>query len=118
MAKEATHTPGPWIAEISQNPHKSAFPDNPHWQVRSADLRGKGDYVANVWAEVDARLIAAAPDLLAACVRLSEMPENAEHLREGIKIARAAIFKATGQQNAAPPASPEPERRPGEQQEA
>ncbi len=79
------HTPGPWTVSIDTHQH-------PCLVISSDDLR-----VAKIsWANAaDARLIAAAPDLLAA---LSAMLENWEF--GGLKpypIAqvRAAIAKAT-----------------------
>lgn len=81
------HTPGPWSAEgQASNPMS--------WQIHSL----KGVVAARVWDKSDARLIAAAPELLAFAQWLLEayhsddgMPEAKEIARE----ARAAIEKAT-----------------------
>lgn len=49
------HTPGPWTIKPSDV--------DGHFSVESANLI-EGDYVAEAYDEADARLIAAAPDLL------------------------------------------------------
>lgn len=80
------HTPGPWVAQ--PDPHS-----NPgEWVIGIPN--GPVDYVA-VCSERDARLIAAAPELLEACidaVRLIEACEAGDAVRE----LRSAIAKATG----------------------
>jgi hypothetical protein len=65
--KQSTHTPGPWTAkELHAN--YSGF-------VVLAENRPRKGYMARVddksgvFSEADARLIAAAPELLAACKR-------------------------------------------------
>jgi hypothetical protein len=92
----ATHTPGPW--HINEELSKRAT-----YLVFSGD--GNGYLVANVGnyhtddkeCEANARLIAAAPDLLEALRFI------ADDIAEGVKakgswerLARAAIAKATG----------------------
>lgn len=47
-------------------------------------------------ADADARLIAAAPDLLDACVRLLDAVARGDHKAKAIDAARAAVAKATG----------------------
>ena len=97
------HTPGPWVAQ--PDPHS-----NPgEWVIGIAN--GPVDYVA-VCSERDARLIAAAPELLEALTKMVErISYYAELKEEGIpniedwaytynsgdmQRARAAIAKATG----------------------
>ena len=91
------HTPGPWQIET--------FDDVPHSRIHAkgeiggaiADIYGNGDHGAN------ARLIAAAPDLLAALREVDEAGRAkyasdfgaAEALQRVAKTARAAISKAT-----------------------
>ena len=92
------HTPGPWKAA-----RNSAF-----WEVvkpwPGQTLEEANDYspsVAHAWgtteqeAEENARLIAAAPDLLEALQHL--MVAHGEQLDYAFQQARAAIAKATGE---------------------
>jgi hypothetical protein len=96
----AAHTPGPWrvteyggeIAIHAEDNSKIALPEK--W---FASDRAE--------AEANARLIAAAPELLAALGKLApyalqraetEPPFTAKYARADYEIARAAIAKATG----------------------
>jgi hypothetical protein len=80
------HTPGPWV-----------------W-TDYGELSGAGDVVMDADyfsepSEADARLIAAAPDLLAACeAMLVELDEWEQELgrHPACDLARAAIAKAKG----------------------
>lgn len=93
------HTEGPWgvvddydILEISCDPEKS-----PYGIVTVAVLTGYVHLPVTDCPEVvaNARLIAAAPDLLDALkAAMSELPDRCEHERE---MARAAIAKAKGE---------------------
>jgi hypothetical protein len=68
------------------------------WEVRDEVYVVKGSKViaaASYEGSDNARLIAAAPDLLAALERLAVMDEVAPHICGN--IARAAISKATGE---------------------
>jgi hypothetical protein len=94
---ETKHTPGPWRVDIADT------------------VKGpNGERVADAWiheaievSEANARLIAAAPDLLAACESLSDWLEytmgaqssvtNRNELRAQVESARAAIARATVQ---------------------
>lgn len=78
------HTPGPWRFEESTKTIR-AVPQN-YWLATMDSWDGAVDHEAN------ARLIAAAPDLLEA---LEEMVE--ESINREVK-ARAAIAKARGQE--------------------
>lgn len=96
-----THTPGPWKAVdafVENNPNR--------WLVARGGWGGPNIADCGPGAEADARLIAAAPELLAA---IEDLLFTAEALRddceshdgicgdpESFKIARAAIAKATG----------------------
>ena len=89
------HTPGPWRVK-----HSAKL----GW---AGVLTEKGDIIADValdgqdfrdpeQALVDARLIAAAPDLLAALHRISLASQNSMSSKEECgRIAREAIAKAT-----------------------
>jgi hypothetical protein len=91
------HTPGPW--------------NNNKWNCHEHQISALGGTVALVShshsliseesADANARLIAAAPDLLEACKALIELPEIHEALKSGrartiepLHMARAAIAKA------------------------
>lgn len=98
------HTPGPWVAvgAMVENTHDY----NP--DICSCDLRSFGQ--ENLWREYEetlanARLIAAAPDLLQAIQGLLYMPDfdgtqpTSATRRDAKPAARAAIAKATGDSN-------------------
>jgi hypothetical protein len=91
------HTPGPW--EISQEP--------PRWIIQAKGEIGKkavaymvGDFVK---CAANARLIAAAPELMAALEDMLEFAANVHAGRNqsinysGMDRARAAIAKARGE---------------------
>lgn len=89
------HTQGPWIAEESLTPDgKGTGTYNIH--QNSED----GHWLAFVGAKDDARLIAAAPEMLDALrVAQSELHYFiATRGREAHEIVRAAIAKATGEE--------------------
>jgi len=93
------HTPGPWELNILNSP----FPDvkTQFWVTTTKNIQKC--FVAT-WEEfdgyslrqmkADARLIAAAPELLKALMQIAD-PRTAT--QEPINIARAAIAKATGE---------------------
>ena len=91
---EAKHTPVPWHAAVE--PHQATILADP-------ENDGEGYIVADVMSplgvhERDAHLIAAAPDLLAACesfVGAYPMGINKD-LDEAYRAARAAIHKVKG----------------------
>lgn len=95
----STHTPGPWLAN---GPTVCAAPSDAaptgyalaHILNPYVGAVGSADRVA-----ANARLIAAAPDLLAALMRLMPMLENTYQvngvLHPYLAAARAAIAKAT-----------------------
>ncbi len=102
------HTSGPWTWEYSNDtgPNDDYFIE--FFEIRSQD----GIKIAEVAEQEDARLIAAAPDLLEALESVWLWMENQADgqskgghatfdllmLREQRDIARAAIAKATGEQ--------------------
>ena len=79
----SVHTPGPWREGIEGN-----------WRVYGPD--GKGEHsglVAHAFkSRANARLIAAAPELLAALKRY------VDHFGDPLKVARPAIAKAEGRE--------------------
>ncbi|MCU4119345.1 hypothetical protein [Variovorax sp. N23] len=86
----ATHTPGPWPIERRQTSITAIGPC-------VAD-----EYAGSAWldvSEADAQLIAAAPDLLAACQQfMYSVPHTEIHGEPGslLEVMRTAIAKATG----------------------
>ncbi len=82
------HTPGPWRCV-------EPAPGDDCWRILATDAN-----IAHVLpedeVEANAALIAAAPDLLAACERLYARLHSAEQLYGGVaKLAATAIAKAT-----------------------
>jgi len=103
-----THTPGPWELEHCRNDNGSEFisinGQGPHgaWlaDIQAGDVNGKPADVTEKHL-ANARLISAAPDMLAALENLLgdkylAAPINADRMAE----ARAAIAKATGKVDA------------------
>ena len=90
------HTPGPWIARPDPN---SIMPDGWLTDDWCIGIEGSIDKVA-VCSACDARLIAAAPDLLHACRKavlvLAALSETYPPLIQEYEIVSAAIAKATG----------------------
>lgn len=105
MSETATHTPGPWEAY---------FVSSAGWSVRMAQPRDGYDrpdpICSMAWWQFDkpgiidndisganARLIAAAPELLEACDQLIRwVAKGSGPSCEAIRFAKAAIAKATG----------------------
>jgi len=81
------HTPGPWQLEgevVSSESNKVIHV--PPWSPRHPELHA------------NAQLIAAAPDLLAACERVIEAEWGNAH-EKTLEIVRAAVAKALGEDN-------------------
>ena len=110
---ETTHTPGPWLLPhftddlhscncqyILAEPYMGAVATVHRNEREGAEPGRNGDYPAGDEARANARLIASAPDLLAATedllgLALGDIGGAAQ--RDGIIAeARAAIAKATG----------------------
>ena len=103
------HTPGPWLIEKQRAPNGGTF-----WDITETDRQGH-DRIAMVgpWmasrdgyiAEGNARLISAAPDLLASLQEIRIFAEDAlndtgydrDHILSRIFDATAIIRKATGE---------------------
>ena len=92
--KEAKHTPGPWKAESAAGQHDTAG-----WMVLGRSRLVAS--VSNLWedAEANARLIAAAPELLEALKNIVDWFDVKRDLNDGaqsetLKEALAALDKA------------------------
>ena len=94
---KSQHTPGPWTAEpyrVGDSAYKIVYDADGHWLAEVFDVPNAPDTAA-----ADARLIAAAPELLEALrnlVGLAEMRGSLHEYRAALDEARAAIAKATG----------------------
>ena len=98
MKRETTTgpTPGPWTVGWTGTvgaPHNLGRP--------CVNTGGCADWVGPEGAEADARLIAAAPDLLAACEAMAHAAnlvyiERIDAMNDAAGLARAAIARATG----------------------
>ena len=74
----AKHTPGPWIAQIpniGEDPFERDERGNQYWEIKPAEMLFDGRYLdVTAWtSEANARLIAAAPELLAVLERVQSM---------------------------------------------
>jgi hypothetical protein len=99
MSTETNHTPGPWEWQHD-------YESSPNWCSIMTKIGNKLTYIADVYrGEADARLIAAAPDMLEALEALLPLAEDFyydvnhgdEYVEQFVK-ARAAIAKAKGEQ--------------------
>lgn len=101
MKTETQHTPGPWYLIDERFLHDK-------YLVSIGEPNAGGTTVCNILSEpgddfgkckANARLIAAAPDLLAAVRGMIEAYDNDSiaHLEQASREARAAIAKATGE---------------------
>lgn len=101
------HTPGPWVVTAVGSCHgiHPAASENERddiCRITPHNYHPDGWPAAKVEAEANARLIAAAPDLLAALQALvgeADLGEidHEDETRRLLDVARAAIAKATGQ---------------------
>jgi hypothetical protein len=91
VSEQTIYTPGPWTA--------TSF-ENGAWWVIDGPLPA-GANVADAFSEIDARLIAAAPDLLEALLSIWQRPCDVSNRGAWVKWAKdtadAAIEKATGE---------------------
>lgn len=111
MSSKQTHSPGPWSVGSVWGNGVTRFVNGPD-QVRP----GEFDIVAEARGhnvderDANAKLIASAPDLLEACLKIitwdeQDLPDDdnldafdweANRLTEAVEAVRAAILKATG----------------------
>lgn len=85
------HTPGPWF--IQEGKYYACVRTD---KRVIADMRTVGNVVPNM---NDARLIAAAPDLLEALIAVDDFISGKPDAVEPFGIVRAAIARATGTQS-------------------
>ena len=102
-----THTPGPWVAELIEAPIINGQTIGaPNGNILAGNGRTGGDWIASVKPFSDsfyanARLLAAAPDLLEACREMLQGVEGHERRTGATQLVgcvvklRAAIAKAT-----------------------
>ena len=96
MSREAMkHTQGPWVVDPAVRQGFTVYAPKEGFIVGTQDEEGR--YGA-IESEANARLIAAAPDLLALAERIARLPEHGHYLAL-IDEARAAIAKATGKKS-------------------
>ncbi len=105
---KAKHTPGPWVIGTSEGRVLSRWDGIGYWEIANAtvtDFRGDSGevYFAGGAQEANARLIAAAPDLLEALEAMvadwGKLASVVKPLGEesSLRKARAAIAKAKGE---------------------
>jgi hypothetical protein len=93
MTKNAKHTPGPW--ELNGSEMTTVLDENGCYRVLVDFLEATSE---------DQILIAAAPDLLAACRAFVEakampnQPVKPSIIAQSLRLAEAAIKKATGEE--------------------
>ena len=86
------HTPGPWeVGRAMRNDQECIVGD-----VDSVVAFMPDETIGCTFIPANARLIAAAPELLAALIDLADRAEGLESKCLGTVMARAAIAKATG----------------------
>jgi hypothetical protein len=96
MSTEAIkYTPGPWVVDPAVRQGFTVYAPKEGFIVGTQDEEGR--YGA-IESEANARLIAAAPDLLALAERIARLPEHGHYLAL-IDEARATIAKATGEKS-------------------
>ena len=94
----AQHTPGPWqTMEVGDDIVRLAVADESGLSVLTVVTEGDAQFAA-VYSEADARLIAAAPDLLEVLQKIVNHVDagTAAILNRLVSEARAAIAKAEG----------------------
>lgn len=88
------HTPGPWnFKKITQGSLKDNYAIGGHW-LDELGCEHEG-FIGTSIREANARLIAAAPELLEACIASHTSKTQAE-LNRAVELIAAAINKATG----------------------
>lgn len=100
----AQHTPGPWHyshREGADGMYRTEVFSEQHGGIATCNWTPKhcGNGVTATYREANARLIAAAPDLLVALQSLVNMDvsyQRGPKVAEAVEGARAAIAKATG----------------------
>lgn len=89
--KNQTYTPGPWYAQHNQI---SSLTSSHGCTITNCNATSRG--ISDVEVEANARLISAAPEMLAALQACTLANWNRlDDISNAIKLARAAIAKAT-----------------------
>ena len=101
---KARHTPGPWSHHRTFNGDHFISAEGRRGRIELATVYAEAEYQPKLPLEANARLIAAAPELLAALKELVERCDGPEGVRpDGSNIqtirAHAAIAKAEGEQS-------------------
>jgi hypothetical protein len=96
----SAHTPGPWGFKHragSDGDYRTEVFSAKYGGIATCDwtIKNCGNGVTGTYREANARLIAAAPDLLAACIAMLAERTGAAQLSDACQIAREAITKAT-----------------------
>ena len=95
MSREAMkHTPGPWVVDPAVRQGFTVYAPKEGFIVGTQDEEGR--YGA-IESEANARLIAAAPDLLDALLMVLDDPNALDGRPRTYEYVRAAIAKATGE---------------------
>lgn len=91
-------TPGPWSSCLNRPGSSFLVRDKENRLVcdMSWHSSSRQHYPLRDESEANARLIAAAPDLLDALLMVSNGPHDAEAIADMLPTVRAAIAKATG----------------------
>jgi hypothetical protein len=94
------HTPGPWKTVARNYPIADTGDYDGCWEVLTGDPKKP---IVQIWGDSDedeanARLIAAAPDLLEAMISFTNSAYIKKHHPKRYAAAMAAIAKAEGQQ--------------------
>ena len=100
---ETKHTPGPWTLGKGKVTIRETRETGSKGFIARCHMPGEWRYRSEEESEANARLIAAAPELMEALdtltlvVGMTPIKGNLEALQEAQDMARAAIKKATGQ---------------------
>ncbi len=84
------HTPGPWHSQRHDTGDFEVVADTAAGQAELATVHCEAEYVPSLPAEANARLIAAAPELLAALVGLLEVMDP-EHVTGSARLHACAV---------------------------
>jgi len=95
------HTPGPWTYYLASK-HYPNGSDNDYgrivWAIGHGEVAQTPGRLLDTEDEANARLIAAAPDLLEALEQVVNLLDYDDDSLGARMVARAAILKATGEQ--------------------
>lgn len=96
--EEISHTPGPWMVNKDNDQIGDVWAVNPNIPVAQAQMIGSLRFPDHKQREANTHLIAAAPELLAACKALIANTQHGDpgHIdySQAVPMARKAIAKA------------------------